>query len=274
MEGIVREMLDDICGKDLFSSVIETLTKDPFTAYGSSISGLISTVYNIVMSVAMMIMFIYFLIGLVDKMSSENFTWEQLWKHLAMLLGAKVIIEHGLDIMMLMSKVGVELVGMINSGADPSFSASMNTSAIIDNFVGGLDGIYKVLAWILLLLYLIIPWIFSWVMGICVKIVCYTRLAEIYARACFAPIAFADFFKNGFQGNGWRFLKSFFAVCLQGAMIFTIAVLFSTLLRSFLDGTNSSDLFAFTGIYLAVGASSIMLMFRSSSLCKEIMGVN
>lgn len=273
MRTMLENMLNDIGGADLFKGIIKILTKDPFTAYG--VENIVEDLYNAVMSAAMMLMFIYFLIAVVDKMTSENFTWEQLWKQMAMLLAAKLVIEHGLEIMTLMSKVGVELVNIVNQHGLDDFKGGLDANAVINTFEGKFKGIFKILGDLVLFMYIIFPWLLSWIMGMCVKIICYTRLIEIYVRACFAPLALSDFFKNGFQGNGWRYLKSFFAICLQGGIILAIAILFSKLLDNFLTAVDDpANLFEFLGIYFAVGCSAIMLMFRSLSLSKEIMGSN
>lgn len=274
MKDMLKDMLNDIGGRDLFSGIVDILSKDPFTAYGTDVARIISSIYNAVMSVAMMLVFVYFLVALVDKMTNENFTWEQLWKQLAMFLAAKYLIEHGLEVMQLMSKVGVEMVSIIKRQGLSGFTGGLDANAIIANFEEGFSGIFKVIGHVILFGYIIFPWLLSWIMGMAVNVICYTRLIEIYIRACFAPIALSDFFKNGFQGGGWRYLKNFLAVCLQGAVLLAIAILFSTLLSAFLDGTDKTNLFQFLGIYLAVGCSAIMLMFRSLGFCKELMGVN
>ncbi len=277
MKNLLKGMLSDIGGEDLFASIIKVLTQDPFTEY-EGVAKVIQNVYDAVMSAAIMLMFIYFLIAVVDKMTSENFTWEQLWKQFAMLLAAKMVIEHGLEIMSLMSSVGVELVELVSGEGNVGMKAGISAAdaeTIIASFEEkySFGGLFKVIGDLILFLQLILPWLFAWIMRIAVKIICYTRLIEIYIRASFAPIALSDFFKNGFQGGGWRFLKSFFAVCLQGAVILGIAIFFSALCKSLLPA-DKTNLFTFLGYYFAIGCSAIMLMFRSLSLSKEIMGVN
>lgn len=275
MDWLLEAMINRIAGSSLFDGMIGILTKDPFTDYGRGVARIVESLYDAVMSAAMMLIFIYFLIAVVDKMTSENFTWEQLWKQMAMLLAAKMVVEHGLEIMQLMSQVGVEMVTIVQGEGLGSLNQALDAKTVISNFKNGLtSSILKILSDILLLLYLALPWVLSWIMSLCVKIICYTRLIEIYIRACFAPLALSDFFKNGFQGGGWRYLKSFFAVCLQGAVILAIAVIYSKLLGSFLSIPDDKNLFEFSGISLAVGASAVMLMFRSLSICKEIMGAN
>ena len=275
MDALLTAMINRIAGSSIFDGMIGILTKDPFTAYGEDVAKIINNLYNAVMSAAMMLIFIYFLIAIVDKMTSENFTWEQLWKQMAMLLAAKLVVEHGLEIMQLMSQVGVELVTIVQGEGLGDLNQALDAKAVIKNFKDGLSSsILKLLSDILLLLYLALPWVLSWIMSLCVKIICYTRLIEIYVRACFAPLALSDFFKNGFQGGGWRYLKSFLAVCIQGAVILAIAVLYSKLLGSIMVTPDETNVFEFSGISLAIGASAVMLMFRSLGICKEILGVN
>ncbi|MBQ8598893.1 MAG: hypothetical protein IJ411_02105 [Oscillospiraceae bacterium] len=296
--GLLVKMIEDICGEDLFNSIITVLLKNPFTDFGESISTMIKTIYDIAMSVAVMLMFVYFLLALVDKMTSENFSWDQVWRQMALLLAAKMLMEHGYDLLKLMSDVGIELISMITAGISDITGLGIEYNAageivgfkvnvwggdataksLLDNYhvefgFGILSGIYNLLSDALLFVQLILPWLFSWIMRIAMKIICYTRLIEIYVRAAFAPIALSDFFKNGFQGGGWRYLKSFLAVCLQGALILCIAVMFATLCQELLDPTETS-LFTFIGYYFAFGCSALMLMFKSLGLTKDIMGVN
>ena len=91
MEGILESMLNQICGADLFDSIYETLAINLFSS-GGAYSGVYSAVrslYNSIMPIGVMMMFIYFMIALVDKMSSETFTWEQFFRQLAMVRSAE-----------------------------------------------------------------------------------------------------------------------------------------------------------------------------------------
>jgi len=146
---------------------------------------------------------------------------------------------------------------------------------LIYDFKDKLD-VWDILKDFVLILYLIIPWVCAWVMRIIVLIICYTRVVEIYARATFAPIALSDFFHHGFQGAGWRFLKSFLAVCLQGAMILVISMIYTALFTGIQKEITESELsfLAAMGSLIAFMAATCMLMLKSLSLTKEMMGVN
>jgi len=150
MRNMLKGMLNDIGGEDLFDGIIKILTKDPFTEYG--VENVVTSLYNAVMAAAMMLMFIYFLISVVDKMTSENFTWEQLWKQMAMLLAAKMVIEHGLEIMMLMSKVGVEIVGLVQAEGLGEMRGGIDVSSLmVALYISSVPGIICTLSLLKLL---------------------------------------------------------------------------------------------------------------------------
>lgn len=283
--GMLEGMVNDIIGVDLFETIYETLNVNLFT--DDSTRNVFSHAYEIVREiyetgvqpVAVMLLFIYFMLAVVDKLSSENFTWEQLWRQMAMLLGAKFLIDHGFDIMEILFNIGVNFAYSVNeSGAAEAIDTGMTATEMLSQFQTslGLDkGILKILAPVIMFMYLLVPWIFSFILGMAVKIVCYTRVVEIYLRAAFAPIALSDFFHSGFQGTGWRFLKSFFACCLQGAFILAIAVIYSILMNSTFEQFGDSLTFwESIGLFLSIGCASVMLMFKSLSLAKEMLGTN
>ena len=88
-------MLNQICGADLFESIYETLAINLFSSDGaySGVYSAVRSLYNSIMPIGVMMMFIYFMIALVDKMSSETFTWEQFFRQLAMVLAAKFLMD-------------------------------------------------------------------------------------------------------------------------------------------------------------------------------------
>lgn len=268
-------MLKDICGSDIFSSIYETLSQNLFGAgdYSAALN-VVKTLNNAIIPLALMLMFIYFMIAVVDKLSSENFTWEQLWRQMAMLLAAKYLMEHGFELLEIFFNIGMALAAKFDGlGSTLVAEAALDTEALIEGFhdsIGSFlpDFIVKIIMFI----YLLIPWLFSWIMRLCVGVICYSRVIEIYARATFAPVAIADFFHSGLHGSGFRFLKSFLAVSLQGAMILVIAMIFSSLFGSIT--VNEANLFKFIGKYLAFYAAALMMMFKSLSLTKEVIGVN
>jgi len=62
-------------------------------------------------------------------------------------------------------------------------------------------------------------------------------------------------------------------VALQGALILVVGMIYSALFKGLvLDQTD--NLLVFLGKYIVIYASAVMLMFKSQSLSKELVGVN
>lgn len=276
MEGILESMLNQICGADLFESIYETLAINLFSSGGaySSVYSAVRSLYNSIMPIGVMMMFIYFMIALVDKLSSETFTWEQFFRQLAMVLAAKFLMEHGFEILETLFGIGLAVTAKVSeiSGTDMS-EVTIDANGLIQDFLASSNftGIFKIFGQLLLMLYLIIPWALSFLMRLAISIICYSRVVEIYARASLAPIALSDFFHSGLHGSGWRFLKNFLASCLQGALILVIAIVFSRLYAAVVI-SDSTNMITLAGKYLAFYASAVMLMFKSLPLAKELVG--
>ena len=272
-----QKMLEDICGADLFDTIIKILSIDLFAsegAYGKVFSR-VQEMYAAVQSVAVILIFIYFMIAFVDKLSGENFTFEQMFRQIILLLVAKFLIDHGLEIIQLLYNFGTALLAEV-AAPIPNGGGAMGAAdakELLKEFESslGLKGFMKVLKDVIIWLWLFIPWIISWVLGICVKIIMYSRMIEIYVRTIFAPIAFADFYQGGLQSAGFRYLRNFLAVAIQSALILSIAAIYSALFSTVVASAGLNFL-SFIGLYFAFLSSTVMLMFKSLTLAKEIVG--
>lgn len=276
---MLEGMLNDICGPDIFSSIYETLSINLFSPDGkySVILDAISSLHSLMIPIGVYLMFIYFIISMEELMASETFTWQQLCKKMIMLLVAKFLMEHGFELMELLFSVGMSIVAQLNNamvgGEIPALAFDANE--LINGFREelGMTGLLKTLADIIMFVYLLIPWLLSWLMRMAVSVICYSRVIEIYVRAVMAPIALSDFYHGGLQSSGWKFLKNFLAVSLQGATILIISVIFS-LMISAITTVDAGHMMTFIGSYLAFYGASIMLMFKSLPLTKELVGAN
>lgn len=270
----IEYMLNEICGPGIIQSIFETLSINWF-ADDNAVLKVVNTIHDTaVKPVAIFLVMIYFMGAIVDKLSNESFTWEQLWRQLAMLIVSMYLIEYGIDIMKWFFGIGMKLTADISTSYKEMGANAIDAAALVNSFKEqwGMDGwLAGFFINIILFIILLIPFLLSWIMRLLVSVICYSRVIEIYARATFAPIALSDFFHSGLQGTGWRYLKNFLAVCLQGAMILAIGIIFSKLYEV-ISFDAASNVFAFIGKYLAFYASAIMLMFKSLPLTKELVG--
>lgn len=68
----------------------------------------------------------------------------------------------------------------------------------------------------------ILFWLIALVVNVVIALMLFVRIMELAIRALFAPIAVVDVFEHGTGGNGFKYMKKFFAVAIQGAVIMAI----------------------------------------------------
>ncbi len=94
-----------------------------------------------------------------------------------------------------------------------------------------------------------------------------SRVIQMGVYVVFAPLAIADLFNGVMNSPGFRYLKKFFAVCLQGATICVIMYITMALQKSFLDIKNSTFMLLIPSLIM------VTLILKSQQLTNDIVGV-
>lgn len=265
-KGAIDGFIDFIFGTNIFAGIASILTKSP-TDYVTAWE-YVEIVYNkIFLPLGYAVMLIFFLTALMNKISMEQFTLEHFIFIFIRLFIVKIALDNGLNIMETLMKVGNNLILSVSGN---SLVEGINvTSQIKSNLTYG--NMFDQLG---LLITLVIPWLGMFISKIFIQVVCYSRLLEIMIRTVIAPVALGDIFTEGTNGTGFRFLKAYFAVCLQGIIMFGICFMFSTISADIIGGiSNFSDIMGFAVIELIMSFACISLVMKSLSLAKEVMGV-
>ena len=275
LEGLVKIIFQT----NSFREITDLMSINLFSPSGQfgGILSLIRGMYNIVFPAAVMLLFIYFMLAMIDKCSNDTFSWEQMWKLFAALLASKILIEHGFEILEYLFSVGLSIVRSFSDLRSPGSEFTLGKEEIkeiLDTLNNNMNWVFTFLRNILIWVALLIPALVAFVMKASIFVICFSRIAEIYVRVVLTPIALSDFFHGGMQSAGWRYLKSFLAISLQGAMILVIALVYEQLMEVMLSNYAQDHAFwKFFSISMILQASSIMLMFRSLALSKEVLGV-
>ena len=274
LEGLVKIIFQT----NSFSEITDLMNINLFSSTGQfgGILGLIRGMYNVVFPAAVMLLFIYFMLSMIDKCSSDTFSWEQLWKLFAALLASKILIEHGFEILEYLFSVGLSIVNSFSDLRSPGSEFALGEEEIqeiLNTLNENMNWVVKFLRNILIWIALLIPALVAFIMKSSIFVICFSRIAEIYVRVVLTPIALSDFFHGGMQSAGWRYLKSFLAISLQGAMILVIALVYEQLMAVMLGNYAQDRAFwKFYSISLILQASAISLMYHSLDLSKEVLG--
>ena len=275
LEGLIKIIFQT----NSFSEITDLMSINLFSPSGQfgGILNVIQAMYNTVFPVAVMLLFIYFMLAMIEKCSNDTFSWEQMWKLFAALLASKIIIEHGFEILEYLFSLGLTIVNSFSGLRSPGSEFALGEEEIqeiLDTLNSNMAWVFTFLRNILIWIALLIPALVAFIMKCCIYVICFSRIAEIYVRVVLTPVALSDFFHGGMQSAGWRYLKSFLAISLQGAMIIVIAMVYDQLMAVMLGNyAQDHEFWKFFSISMIMQSSAIMLMFKSLNLAKEVLGV-
>lgn len=268
----MQSWFKDIFANDVFEKIAGILKLNPSEGELSAAWNGAEVVYNNVMvPIALGLMIIWFLVALMEKSSSEQVTIEQFLLLFVKLIAAKFIIDNGFQIFAQLWGLGISIIDEVGGAFADEDVLTFNYKDLWFNLTGVPWGDKLPLMTSLgLLCQLLIPWLASKIMIACVYFICYSRLLEMLVRMLATPIAVSDFITEGLHGSGWRYIKNFLAICLQGMIIIAIGQLYPLVMAGVLS--TSGSFWTVVLKYLAFSFAAIALMFKSLSLSKELVG--
>lgn len=275
MDSLIYSMFKEIFAGGVFDSVSDVLKLNPSAGAWSKAWVAVDSVYsNVMVPIALGLMIIWFLVAFMEKAASEQVSFEQLFMLFAKLIAAKFLIDYGLQIFTNLWGLGISLIDTVAGAFEDGPGGSPMDYKDLWKDWSGLDWNAKIgiLKGIGMLCQLLIPWLVSKIMIAVVFFVCYSRIIEMLLRMMAAPIALSDFMTEGLHGAGWRFLKNFLAICLQGMIMVAISQIYPLVLNTILNG--SSGFWETLLKYIAFSFAAIALLFKSLSISKELVGTS
>ena len=270
--GPAQKMFQEIFGSGAFDSIAKVLKLNPSSELSTAWFA-IETIYNNVMvPIALGLMIIWFLVKFMEKSTQDQLTYEQVLMLFIKLLAAKFLIDYGLEIFTKLWSLGISLIDEVAGAFEKTDKVSFDIKDLWQKFTGEkwdakLGFGQSLGVWAQLLL----PWLASKISIACVYFICYSRVIEMLVRMAGAPIALSDFMSEGLQGAGWRYLKNFLAICLQGIIIISISKLYGIVMYDvFL--TPPEGAWSVMLMQLSISFAAIALMFKSLTLSKELLG--
>ena len=185
----------------------------------------IESIHGSLQAVGYALLVIFFVIGVMRTCGSfaEIKRPEIVLKLFLRFAVAKGVITYGLEMMMTLLGIVQGVIGTIMNGA--GFGGSSETVlpeeiALAINDAGFFESIPL---WIVAIIGCILVWVLSFIMILNV----YGRFFRLYMYTAIAPIPLSSFAGEPSQSVGKSFLKSYAAVCLEGAVIVLACVIFS-----------------------------------------------
>lgn len=232
--GIVKNMLDQICGQDLVNRVSNVLNISSNSLYSTGYQA-VETIYNTCVGVALGLVVMYFLFSVTDKVAQGQMTIEIFIPELIKLIAAAYLIDKGFELFKIFIQIGDSIM-KVNLSKTPNSSNSELINAVYQDCKGS---IVRSIAY---MCQFCIPYALSMVATIVILLVSYGRALEIFVRLAVSPLALADCFGQGLNSGGFRYLKKFLAVCLQGIVIVGMIYIWSSISATVINNaTQGSD---------------------------------
>ncbi len=207
------------------AEIWQLLTQSPENFKGGGIWTAIVNIHGALQAVAYALLVLFFVVGVVKTCGSfvEVKKPEHALKLFVRFAIAKGVISHGLELMMALFNIVQGIVSTIMRTA--GFGAAQQT-VLPNEIVEAVEdcGFFESIPlWAVTLIGGLFITVLSFIMIMSV----YGRFFRLYLYTAIAPIPLSTFAGEPSQNVGKSFIKSYAAVCLEGAIIVLACIIFS-----------------------------------------------
>lgn len=212
------------------SEIWTLITQSPETFKGGNIWNVIVSIHGALQAIAYALLVLFFVIGVVKTCGSfaEVKKPEHALKLFLRFSIAKGIVTYGMELMLAMMSIIQGVISTIMNSA--GFGSPQNTILPSEIITAIEDcGFFESIPlWAITLIGSLFVWVLSFIMILSV----YGRFFKLYMYTAIAPVPLSSFAGEPTQNIGKSFLKSYMAVCLEGAIIVLACIIFSVFASS------------------------------------------
>ena len=207
------------------SEIWQLITQSPDQFKGGTIWGVIVDIHGAVQAIGLALLVLFFVVGVMRTCGSfaEVKKPEHALKLFIRFAISKGVVTYGLQLMMALFQIVQGLVSTIMTAA--GFGAAQQTvlPAEIVTAIESCGFIDSIPLWAVTLIGGLFITVLSFIMIMSV----YGRFFRLYLYTAIAPVPLSTFAGEPSQNVGKSFIKSYAAVCLEGAVIVLACIIFS-----------------------------------------------
>lgn len=215
---------------DKFHEILTLVTQSPTEFRGGAIWNTISNIHGALQAVGLALLVLFFVSGVIKTCGSfsEIKRPEQVLKLFVRFALAKGIITYGMDLMLSIFNIVQGIIRTVMNTAGLGTSSYILLPSSIITAVDSLNFLESIPLWAVSLIGSLIIMVLSFIMILSV----YGRFFKLYMYTAVAPIPLSTFAGEPTQNIGKSFIKSFCAVCLEGAVIILACIIYSSFASS------------------------------------------
>lgn len=210
---------------DKISEIWQLITQSPEQFKGGSIWNVIVDIHGAVQAIGLALLVLFFVIGVMKTCGSfaEVKKPEHALKLFIRFALAKGVVTYGLELMMALFNIVQGLISTIMNAAGFGSAAQTVLPQEIVTAVEDCGFFESIPLWAVTLIGGLFITILSFIMIMSV----YGRFFRLYLYTAIAPVPLSTFAGEPSQNVGKSFIKSYCAVCLEGAVIVLACIIFS-----------------------------------------------
>lgn len=257
------------------SEIWNLITTTPENFKGGGIWQVIVNVNSAVQAIGLGLLVLFFTIGMVRTCSSYTDIKkpEHALKLFVRFALAKGAITYGMELMLALFNI---IQGVINTIMNSAGFGTPQTSVLPDEMIQTIEscGFWESIPlWAVTL----IGGFFITVLSFILIMTVYGRFFKLYMYTAIAPVPLSTFAGEPTQNVGKSFIKSYCAVCLEGAVIVLACIIFSLFVTS--EPAVSPDAAAVTQVWTYIGELIFNMLVlvgtvkMSDRIVREMMGL-
>ena len=207
------------------TEIWQLLTQSPENFKGGAIWSVVVQIHGALQAIGLALLVLFFVVGVVRTCGSiaETKRPETIFKLFVRFSLAKGVVTYGMELMMALFRIVQGVISAITSAAGIGSADETVLPAEIVTAIEKCGFFESIPLWAVTLIGSLFITVLSFVMILTV----YGRFFKLYLYAAIAPIPLSSFAGEPSQSIGIGFLKSYAAVCLEGAIIVLSCIIFS-----------------------------------------------
>lgn len=212
------------------SEIWQLITESPQNFRGGAIWNVIVNIHGALQAVGLALLVLFFVVGVMKTCGSfaEVKKPEHALKLFIRFAIAKGLITYGMELMLSLLQIVQGVISTIMSSAGFGSPQSTVLPTEIVTAIEDCGFFESIPLWAVTLIGGLFIWVLSFVMILSV----YGRFFKLYMYTAIAPIPLSSFAGEPTQNIGKSFIKSYGAVCLEGAIIVLACIIFSVFASS------------------------------------------
>lgn len=207
------------------SEIWQLVTQTPETFKGGTIWQVILNIHGALQAIGLALLVLFFVVGVMKTCGSfaEVKKPEHALKLFIRFAIAKIVVTYGLDLMLSLFKIVQGVISTIITASGLGGTTSTTLPQTIITAVEDCGFFESIPLWAVTL----IGGLFITVLSFIMILTVYGRFFKLYLYTAIAPIPLSTFAGEPTQSIGKSFIKSYCAVCLEGAIIVLSCIIFS-----------------------------------------------